>query len=51
MLRHGRRRPSPEDLRLTERFAAAGHMLDIRVADHVIIGRDRCVSFRQEGWL
>jgi DNA repair protein RadC len=43
--------PSPEDHRLTERFAAAGHMLDIRVADHVIIGRDRYVSFRQEGWL
>jgi DNA repair protein RadC len=43
--------PSPEDHRLTERFAAAGHMLEIRVADHVIIGRDRYVSFREAGWL
>lgn len=43
--------PSPEDRRLTDRFATAGHMLDIRVVDHLIIGRDRYVSFRQEGWL
>lgn len=43
--------PSPDDRRLTERFAAAGHMLKIHVLDHVIIGHDRYVSFRQEGWL
>jgi DNA repair protein RadC len=43
--------PSPEDRTITERFAAAGHALDICVADHVIIGRDRYISFRQEGWL
>ena len=43
--------PSPEDRRLTDAFAAAGRVLDIRVDDHVIIGSDRYVSFRQEGWL
>lgn len=43
--------PSPEDRRLTERFAAAGYTLNIRVADHVMIGRDRYVSFREKVWL
>jgi DNA repair protein RadC len=43
--------PSSEDLSLTERFAAAGDMLGIRVDDHVIIGRDRYLSFKEKGWL
>ncbi|HZS57720.1 MAG TPA: DNA repair protein RadC [Gemmatimonadaceae bacterium] len=43
--------PSPQDRKLTGLFQDAGRMLDIRVDDHVIIGRDCYVSFRKEGWL
>ncbi|UVT17774.1 MAG: DNA repair protein RadC [Nitrospira sp.] len=43
--------PSQEDRRLTERLAAAGHLLGIRVLDHVIVGDGRYVSFADEGWL
>jgi DNA repair protein RadC len=31
--------------------AAAGNMISIPVDDHVIIGRDRYISFKEEGWL
>jgi DNA repair protein RadC len=37
--------------RLTEQCAAAGNMIGIPVDDHVIIGRDRYISFKEEGWL
>jgi DNA repair protein RadC len=43
--------PSQEDRRLTERLVAAGHLLGIRVLDHVIVGDGRYVSFADEGWL
>lgn len=43
--------PSPEDRQLTDRLMAAGHLLGIRVLDHVIIGDNRYVSFADEGWL
>ncbi len=43
--------PSPEDRQLTDRLVAAGHLLGIRVLDHVIIGDGRYVSFADEGWL
>lgn len=44
-------RPSQEDRQLTERLAAAGRVLGIRVLDHVIIGDGCYVSFADEGWL
>ena len=43
--------PSREDRSLTEQCAAAGTMIGIPVDDHVIIGRDRYISFKEEGWL
>ena len=43
--------PSQEDRQLTDRLAAAGRLLGIRVLDHLIIGDSRYVSFADEGWL
>jgi DNA repair protein RadC len=43
--------PSPEDHVLTQRLATAGRLLDIPMYDHVIIGRDRYMSFLEEKWL
>lgn len=43
--------PSLEDRRLTDRLVAAGHLLGIRVLDHLIVGDGRYVSFADEGWL
>ena len=41
--------PSPQDLALTERLVAAGALLDIRILDHVIVGRGRYTSLRDAG--
>ena len=43
--------PSGEDLRITTELAQAGHLLDIELLDHVVIGRDRWVSLRAAGAL
>ena len=43
--------PSSADRRITERLCAALGLLDIRVLDHVIIGRGREFSFAREGLL
>jgi DNA repair protein RadC len=43
--------PSPEDRAITAQMVAAGHLLDVPVYDHVIIGRERHMSFLEEGWL
>lgn len=43
--------PSPEDQVLTQQLALAGRTLGIPVYDHIIIGRDRYVSFLEEQWL
>ncbi len=43
--------PSSADRRITERLCAALSLLDIRVLDHVIVGRGREFSFAQEGLL
>lgn len=42
--------PSREDIRLTERLVGAGKLLGIEVLDHVIIGRNRYCSMREEGF-
>jgi DNA repair protein RadC len=41
--------PSPEDVRVTERIVEAGHMLDIDVLDHIVIGDHRYVSLKERG--
>jgi DNA repair protein RadC len=43
--------PSPEDIALTHRLVKAGELLGIPVLDHLIVGKDRVLSFRKEGLL
>jgi DNA repair protein RadC len=42
---------SPEDLALTRRLKQAGHLLGIRVLDHVIVTRDGFLSLQHRGLL
>ena len=41
--------PSREDIRLTRQLVDCSKMLDLRIHDHVIIGRERFVSLAQRG--
>jgi DNA repair protein RadC len=41
--------PSPEDLAVTRILIEAGRLLDIPVLDHIVIGRTRFVSMREQG--
>jgi len=41
--------PSDEDVRTTRLLVEAGHLLDIELLDHVIVGRYRWVSLKAEG--
>jgi DNA repair protein RadC len=41
--------PSPEDLAVTRNLVEAGRLLDIPVLDHLVIGRGRFVSMREQG--
>jgi DNA repair protein RadC len=43
--------PSADDRAITAQLVAAGRLLDIPVADHIIIGRGRYKSFAEEGLL
>lgn len=43
--------PSSADRRITERLCSALGLLDIRVLDHIIVGRGREYSFAEEGLL
>ncbi|HEX2056440.1 MAG TPA: DNA repair protein RadC [Nitrospiraceae bacterium] len=43
--------PSQEDRLLTSRLIAAGHVLGIRVLDHLVVGDGRYVSFADQGWI
>jgi len=43
--------PSPEDLELTRRLAAAGVLMGIDVIDHVVLGDVRYWSFKEAGRL
>jgi DNA repair protein RadC len=40
-------RPSPQDLALTQRLTVAGHILDIPVLDHLIVGHTGIQSIRE----
>lgn len=39
--------PSQQDLMLTKRLTDAGKMIGIPVLDHVIVGKDKCLSLRE----
>ena len=41
--------PSPEDIQVTEQIVAAGKVLDIEVLAHLVIGRQRYVSLKEQG--
>jgi DNA repair protein RadC len=43
--------PSGDDVKLTRRLVAAGHVMGIEVVDHVILGDGRWFSFRDAGIL
>ena len=43
--------PSPEDVELTRRLAAAGVLMGIDVVDHVVLGDVRYWSFKEAGQL
>jgi DNA repair protein RadC len=43
--------PSPEDVALTHRLAAAGRVVGVTLLDHVIIGDARYFSMRESGGL
>jgi DNA repair protein RadC len=41
--------PSAEDIHITSEFVRAGNLLDIKVLDHIIIGRGSFCSLRERG--
>ena len=41
--------PSPEDVQVTQQLVQVGQMLDIRVLDHIIVGRQAFVSLKERG--
>ena len=41
--------PSKEDIMVTKRMLKAGNIMDIPVLDHVIIGKNRFFSLKEEG--
>ena len=41
--------PSPDDIALTRQVVQAGHILDIRVLDHIVWGGTDWVSLRERG--
>ncbi len=41
--------PSSEDISVTRRLVEAGEIIGINILDHIIIGHDRYVSFRERG--
>jgi DNA repair protein RadC len=43
--------PSDADRRLTRRLVKALELVDIRVLDHLVVGRDGCFSFARHGLL
>ena len=43
--------PSPDDLDVTRRLAAAGDVLGIALLDHIIVGDGRYYSFKEAGRL
>lgn len=46
----GNPEPSQADRQITERLKNAMALMDIRVLDHVVVGKS-CISFAERGWL
>ena len=42
---------SPEDIKITQRLVEAGKLIGINVIDHIIVGEDRFISFKEKGLL
>lgn len=42
--------PSAADLSLTDRLHAALALVDVRLLDHFVVGRDRILSLAEQGW-
>ncbi len=40
--------PSPDDLEITKRLIKAGEVLGIQVVDHIIVVKDKYLSFKEE---
>jgi len=47
----GNAEPSRADKAITERVIKCCQLMDIRVIDHLVIGRGECVSFAERGWI
>ncbi|PWC12269.1 hypothetical protein B4923_10485 [Brenneria roseae subsp. americana] len=47
----GKAEPSQADRAITEQIIKACLLLDIRVLDHLVIGRGEYVSFAERGWI
>lgn len=45
----GNTQPSDDDIVITKRLVEAGKILGIEVLDHVIVGKDQYMSFKQQG--
>lgn len=43
--------PSKADKLITERIVKSCQLMEIRVLDHLVIGRGECVSFAERGWI
>jgi DNA repair protein RadC len=41
--------PSPDDVAVTRELVRAGELIDVKVLDHIIIGRGRHVSMKERG--
>ena len=41
--------PSREDREFTRRLVAAAESVGLRLVDHIVVGREGCVSFRESG--
>lgn len=47
----GNTNPSPEDIEVTKRLKEAGQILGIELLDHIIVGNDTFLSFKEKGLL
>ena len=41
--------PSKEDIQITNRLVEAGNIVGIKILDHIIIGNEQYVSFKDRG--
>lgn len=42
---------SPEDIKITQRLVEAGKLIGINVIDHIVVGENRFISFKEKGLL